>query len=629
MVVGVDARAVVAAAERGDPALVPLDLVLQVDAGLGQPHPRVGVRRGHRERLAVDRREDLELRRLAEIHHLVEHAALVVQAQQHGVLPVARAKLGLHLVVEREGLATLGAAGEQRAVDGVEVRRIEDVVGIVGDEAVGVDLAVVGLDAAVARVLPHGPGVVEAVLEQVAEVPLVLVVAVEAGLADEGRARNAAVGRAQQRAGHGQEAVGIAGADARVMGQHRQRGVARGPPGQRGREELAPVAHAVDLGLAVLRHRREAVEPLALRIERPREVGRHALERTVAGLHLHFAQRLLGRPLADDIDHAARAGLAVEHRRGTAQHLDALGAVALHAPDRVARVVAHLHAVEVEARRVGVEAAQREPVVAAVVAVEGLHAGRVGQRVGQARGTHGRDAIGRDDRDRLRRLDQRRVGLGAGGAAPGHIAFDMAARGLGLRAGGHGHRRQAAAAGVRRRGAPLQDEAAVGLARRLQAAARQQAVEPALHRVAAAQAVAAQPGGQLGRKGQQDAGLAAEAVERVLQRVGGNVVAVGRRRGLGADRQGRDGAESERGGERHRAEGEPQRRPLLCLTHGNSTFRGHGRWLFTFHVPRESETDQVAATFFSPARFFNAVARAPSCSGAPAPPRWRAGPRSA
>ena len=83
------------------------------------------------------------------------------------------------------------------------------------------------------------------------------------------------------------------------------------------------------------------------------------------------------------------------------------------------------------ARRI--EAAQLEVVEECVAAeARDRHAGRVAQRVVQAlRALRGHLIFGHD-RDRLRRLEQRRVGLGAGGALPCEIADD---RTVGLFAG--------------------------------------------------------------------------------------------------------------------------------------------------------------------------------------------------
>ncbi|MCY1550034.1 hypothetical protein D9M68_862480 [compost metagenome] len=100
------------------------------------------------------------------------------------MLRLAQAEIGLQLVVERQRADVLAAA-EHAARHLLEVERVVRHLGVQCHEALQLRARVVELLVRVARVLPHGEGVVDAVLELVADHLLVLVEAVEAGLADE------------------------------------------------------------------------------------------------------------------------------------------------------------------------------------------------------------------------------------------------------------------------------------------------------------------------------------------------------------------------------------------------------------------------------------------------------------
>ena len=94
---------------------------------------------------------------------------------------------------------------------------------------------------------------------------------------------------------------------------------------------------------------------------------------------LEVADRLRWRGLADRVDDAARAGAAIQHGGGTAQHLDTGEVERLQLPARIGSVE-KLEAVEEQADVVGLEAADQKPVVARVGAeCSGDNARRVAQ----------------------------------------------------------------------------------------------------------------------------------------------------------------------------------------------------------------------------------------------------------
>ncbi|MDT4830265.1 hypothetical protein FQZ97_637230 [compost metagenome] len=273
--------------------------------------------------------------------------------------------------------------------------------------------------------------------EQVAQRGAARVEAVEARLAGEGRGRDAAVQRGQQRALPREEADQRAALVLLVGRLQRERGVGVRAPGERGRDRDAVVRHVVDLRAAVAVHGHEAVHPLALGVERAGEIGGDLLARVVAQLQLHFALRLGLRALRHEVEHAADAALAVEHRRRAAQQLHALQHVRV-GPAGVVGAVGALQAVEVLH---GVAAAGLERIHAAVE-IARHHAGRVVGGLAQGERALGFDLVARDDRDGLRRLDQRRVGLGGGAAAPGDEARHGAGGGFTrIARDGHGGQR--------------------------------------------------------------------------------------------------------------------------------------------------------------------------------------------
>lgn len=213
------------------------------------------------------------------------------------------------------------------------------------------------------------------------------------------------------------------------MRQQRQAGVVVEGEGKRRRDVEPVVIDEVGLGARVLREtdqpprRPVAAADDALEIE-------GALEEVVAAeLALHLAAGPEGRALADDVDEPAGRHLPVEDRGRPLQHLDALGAPGLDLRLAAARAVRVDQAVD-EGAAEGREAADALGPIGAVGG--GRHRedpGGVAERVAhRLRPAPLRDLVRRDDADRARRLDQRRVGLAAGGARLGDDAVDRAGR---------------------------------------------------------------------------------------------------------------------------------------------------------------------------------------------------------
>ena len=133
-----------------------------------------------------------------------------------------------------------------------------------------------------------------------------------------------------------------------------------------------------------------------------------------AGEQAAFVGRLL-----HPVDDAAAAAAAEDQRVGALQDLDPLDVVE-------AAVVLHVvaHAIEEEVGG-GVLAAQGDLVAIALALADG-DAGDVAQHVGDRVAGLVFQLLVRDHLDRLRHVDQRRVGLGRGDRLAGVIALGMA-----------------------------------------------------------------------------------------------------------------------------------------------------------------------------------------------------------
>ena len=305
-------------------------------------------------------------------------------------------------------------------------------------EAGGVDAAVVDLAVRVAQVLAHRDGIVEGVLELIAQRALLGGVLVEARLADEEVLRDAPARLAVQRAAPGQEAQHGAAVVLLEIRQQRQRSAGAGPVRQRWRDEIAVVLDVLDRGVAVAPQRHHAVQPFAFFIDRAGQVGLDLLALVVAVADADLARGLGLRTLADLVQDAAHGALAVQHAGRPLQHLDALQRIGIGTG-----VVVEADGIEQAIQVLGGIGATDLDRIAAVVHAEGGggDASGITHRLLHRLRALQFHAVARDHRDRLRRFHQRRVGLGGGDGAPGHEALHRAGRGfihLGRRHGDRG-----------------------------------------------------------------------------------------------------------------------------------------------------------------------------------------------
>ena len=307
---------VMAQARRGGP-VAPAQLILQVQTQLLLRN--VGLRdevgAGRRGEVAVHRVVRVDVGRQGGPVRCSGAVALHVQARQQGVFDRAGAHMAFQLRVDQQHLAAVflpGRIAREGQVVGVEHRARRPARGGVGAKA-GVQRAVVHVGHGAAQVLAHRPVGVQAVAEQVADAAVARVVLVPAGFADEGVGGNAAVGAGQPRALPREEADQRAALVALVQRLQGERGVGAGPPGQRWRQHHAVVRHVVYLRVAVAAHGHQAVEPLAVAVQRAGQVGGQLFALVTAQLQLYFSAGFRLRALAGQVQDATHAALAVQH----------------------------------------------------------------------------------------------------------------------------------------------------------------------------------------------------------------------------------------------------------------------------------------------------------------------------
>ncbi len=195
--------------------------------------------------------------------------------------------------------------------------------------------------------------------------------------------------------------------------------------GERGVHALALQLEPVAVALGVLVHARDARgESFADRIA---DVEGRALAVPGAALQRQLAHRLPVRLARHAVHDPARAAATEDHRVRALQDLDPVEVVQVTV---ILDVVAHAVEEEIAGRAV----AAQDDRVAVALALRHARAGHVARHVGQALHRLVLDQVARDDGDRLRNVDECRVGLRGGAASLGEVA-------VGLVLAEHGHLR--------------------------------------------------------------------------------------------------------------------------------------------------------------------------------------------
>ena len=285
-------------------------------------------------------------------------------------------------------------------------------------------------------------------------------------------------------------------------------------------------------------------------------------------------------PLADDVDHAARIHDAVQQRGRALEHLHAVGRRVEPAALYQGHAVVHHRAIAIAAK-----AALHDGVLRAGQRIALGDAADIAERVVQVAGTLIAQRLGRHHVHHLRRVEQGRVRTHHGCRGRGTVAVFTGG------IGAHGDRRQgglvAARARYRCRGldAPDQRIAAVGLRHGGQARALQLSGQRVRHVITAVQALALQASRGFRGEREQDAGFAAQAVERALQRAGRDVVGPGGRRRRRCRRvcrprhAGKQAGRGEAHGHRGMPDGGRERMSLEAAEGVGVLMRFHIRWL--------------------------------------------------
>ena len=181
-----------------------------------------------------------------------------------------------------------------------------------------------------AHVLAELEGLIEAMLELVADHGLVVPNPVERRFAGVGTDRNATVGVGEERTVRRQVLVDLAvKAVALRAGQHCEAGVGGRLPREARRYEIALLLVHVDKRVAFARQADEAIEKFAILIDGTGDIEGPLNPIEAACLCLHLAALLSGRALAHHIENAAGRRLAVNARRGSFENLDSFEPVRL------------------------------------------------------------------------------------------------------------------------------------------------------------------------------------------------------------------------------------------------------------------------------------------------------------
>ena len=290
----------VVAARQDQRELIPLDLVLQVEADLSLGQIDVLIRIAVKDRVgAIDRVEKIQVGRRPGPFLVVERVVFEIEPDQRGVPERARGEAILELIVQVE-LCRLRGGQEiaPREVGGLRS----------GGVAHAVKAGVVHIDVRRAAVLAERRIVGEAFLELITDHVLRARVAVDGGVAGE-QVRGYP---AERSVGHGAFIGQPVQRPGLVVGRHGEDGQSRvciGQPGHGRRDEIIVVVDEVGLRAAALDLADDPVENLAVaRLRRDGasevELGVGVAEIVDAGLDI--MNGLEGRLLAHGVDQPAR-----------------------------------------------------------------------------------------------------------------------------------------------------------------------------------------------------------------------------------------------------------------------------------------------------------------------------------
>src|SRR3990167_997282 len=454
VIVEIGARLVVAPTQQENPAVIELELLLEVEADL------IGaglfaLQCAGIDRLAVGRGNgadegqghsggilgvvDIQQRHAGEAGvagraAVVDLQLLVVNAEQQAVLPAIADPVAEQAVVHRN-VVRLAVAVSQTTGDQA-LARVEAGEGVV-DVAEAVKLTQFQIHMAVAQVLLEIPGIAKSMVEFIAQGVLGAVELLVTGVADGSIGVDLAV-----RVG-GDGAAGREKLQLRVRvvlletGQQGQGGVGIEVHGQRRGQQQALGVHVVDLGAGVATQGHHAVQQVALLIQLAAHIQAQLLAIIAAVLNAHFILVLGARALALQIDQAARRGLTVEHRGRALEHLDTFEHKGVDLP-AVEGAGVDARAVHKQAVVGLLEAANDKPVLLVVLAIEArLNARHITQGIADGLYVAVVHLLLGDHRNRAWGFVERGVDLGRAAAVLRHVALVFADRAVQLAGDAH------------------------------------------------------------------------------------------------------------------------------------------------------------------------------------------------
>ncbi|MNX34117.1 hypothetical protein D3C86_643550 [compost metagenome] len=442
----VDFRPVLTTADGQDP-LVEFDLVLQVHTSLAQGVvPLGGQCRHHAAGVVVVLAIQVDRQHVAGVVAVVLAGEMpIVHARQSGVFQGAGVEFVFQVVIDGVGDVVL-APVDLGAVGPGEIGH----AGIIGDEAAQVKALVAVTHVGVARSGAVLQVIGDVVAEVVAEDVLVTLVVVEIGIAGKEVAVDSfAVWTTIQRADPWQRLIIRYAVIALDLCQQGQESVLGRRPGQARRQQHAFTAVVLDLFATLVGDANQAIGELLLFVDRAAGVEGAVDPVVTARPQFDLAALFGGRALGDHVDQAARLVLPVEYRRRPLEHFDALQGVRvdLRRATEAARV-RNVGAIEIQRRRRETTAGDFIGNRVAVGVAAGVQPRRVTQGLGQVARALGFDLVGGDHVDGLRDFQDRRIGLGAGGAAGRNVTVHRTVGRL------HGNPRNAGGAQLNRRARP-------------------------------------------------------------------------------------------------------------------------------------------------------------------------------